>query len=301
MNRRSFGGIHERHTTFGSEAASDRIERALLDRGPIGERGGGAGAGGRMAQGRVAGRRGGPGPHPRRGLHRHRTARVRPQQGGLARSARFGRLQAPEPGAAGPDPPNLHGLGDSPCDGREQDDVQGSAGLGGRAPGDLHLRAIPRNLASRGCPVQPDSGGSVMATSTARAGPASVGLPSTGSLRTFLLLESATFLSAAALHFGVFVPGYVHGAAAAAESVIASVLLGGLLATWIGPRAVRGIALAVQGFALLGTFVGLVTIAIGIGPRTVPDLVIHAIMVLELVSGLVVAGRARVDRAGASS
>ena len=140
-----------------------------------------------------------------------------------------------------------------------------------------------------------------MATSTARASPASAGLPSTGSIRTFLLLESATFLSAAALHFGVFVPGYVHGAASVAESVIASVLLGGLLATWIGPRAVRGIALAVQGFALLGTFVGLFTIAIGIGPRTVPDLVFHAIMVLELVWGLVVAARARVDRAGAPS
>ena len=83
--------------------------------------------------------------------------------------------------------------------------------------------------------------------------------------------------------------------------MIASVLLGGLLATWIRPRAVRGIALTVQGFALIGTFVGVFTIAIGIGPRTVPDLVIHAIMVLELVWGLVVAGRARAGPAGASS
>jgi len=140
-----------------------------------------------------------------------------------------------------------------------------------------------------------------MATSTAQVGPSPAELPSAGSIRTFLLVESATFLSAAALHFGIFLLGYAHGAASVAESVIASVLLGGVLATWIRPRGVRGIALAVQGFALLGTFVGLLTIAIGIGPGTVPDLVIHAIMVLELVSGLVVAGRARVDRAGASS
>ena len=140
-----------------------------------------------------------------------------------------------------------------------------------------------------------------MATSTAQVGPSPAERPSAGSIRTFLLLESATFLSAAAFHFGVFLPGYAHGAAAVAESVIATVLLGGLLATWIRPRAVRGIALGVQGFALLGTFVGLFTIAIGIGPRTVPDLVIHAIMVLELVWGLVVAGRARVNRAEAPS
>ena len=140
-----------------------------------------------------------------------------------------------------------------------------------------------------------------MATSTARRGPSAAEMPSAGSIRTFLLVESATFLSAAAFHFGVFLPGFAHGAAAAAESVIASVLLGGLLATWILPRAVRGIGLTVQGFALIGTFVGVFTIAIGIGPRTVPDLVIHAIMVLELVWGLVVAGRARAGPAGASS
>ena len=140
-----------------------------------------------------------------------------------------------------------------------------------------------------------------MATSTAQRGPSEAEMPSAGSIRTFLLVESATFLSAAAFHFGVFLPGFAHGAAAAAESVIASVLLGGLLATWIGPRTVRGIALTVQGFALIGTFVGLFTIAIGIGPRTGPDLVIHAIMVIELVWGLVVAARARFDSTGASS
>ena len=140
-----------------------------------------------------------------------------------------------------------------------------------------------------------------MATSTAQGSPSLGELPSTGLIRTFLLLESATFLSAAAFHLGVLLPGFAHGAAAIAESVIAAVLLGGLLATWIRPRAVRGIALAVQGFALVGTFVGLFTIAIGIGPRTVPDLVIHAAMVAELVAGLIVTARARVTSAGLSA
>src|SRR5213596_319852 len=269
--------------------------------GPVRNRGRSAGFGGRMAQGRASGRRRGPGPPPRRGLPRHRAAWVRPQQGGLARAALFRRLQVSEHGAAGSGPPKIHGLGDPPRDRGEQVDVQGTAGLGRRAPRDLHFRPLARKLAPFGSSVQSDSGGSVMATSTAQRGPSEAEMPSAGSIRTFLLVESATFLSVAAFHFGVFLPEFAHGAAAAAESVIASILLGGLLATWILPRAVRGIALAVQGFALIGTFVGLFTIAIGIGPRTVPDLVIHAIMVLELVWGLVVAGRARAGPAGASS
>jgi len=140
-----------------------------------------------------------------------------------------------------------------------------------------------------------------MATSTAQGAPSAAELPSAGSIRTFLLLESATFLSAAAFHLGVLLPGFAHGAAALAESVIAAVLLGGLLGTWIRPHAVRGIALAVQGFALVGTFVGLFTIAIGIGPKTIPDLVIHAAMAAELVAGLTVATRARVPSAGLSA
>src|SRR6266480_546693 len=268
MNTGVVGSFHDRRREGGSDSISDRFKRTVLGGGPVRDRGRSAGFGGRMAPGRAAGRRRGPGPPPRRGLPRHRAAWVRPQQGGLARAARFGRLQVSEHGAAGPNPPKIHGLGDPPRHGGEQVDLQGTVSLGGRAPSDLDIRPPARELAPCGGPVQPDSGGSVMATSTAQRGPSTGELPSAGSIRTFLLIESATFLSAAALHFGALFSGF---------------------------------ALAVQGFALIGTFVGVFTIAIGIGPRTVPDLVIHAIMVLELVWGLVVAGRARAGPAGASS
>jgi hypothetical protein len=115
-------------------------------------------------------------------------------------------------------------------------------------------------------------------------------------IRTFMLVQAATFLLAATFHFGVLVQGYADSRAGIAESVIASVLLAGLIATWIRPAAIRGIGLVSQGFALAGTLVGLFTIVIGIGPRTLPDIVIHAAMLAELVLGLVVAYRVSVEK-----
>src|SRR5437867_1048915 len=79
-----------------------------------------------------------------------------------------------------------------------------------------------------------------------------------------------------------------------AESVIGIVLLLGWVLTWMRPRSTHGIGLAVQGFALLGTLVGIFTIAIGVGPRTAPDIAFHIGIVVVLVSGLIVAARARV-------
>jgi len=110
-------------------------------------------------------------------------------------------------------------------------------------------------------------------------------------IRFFLLFEAATYVGAALAHFGIFVSGYEHRAAGTAESVIAGVLLIGWVATWARPTFSRGIGLATQTFALLGTFVGLFTIVIGVGPRTVPDLAYHISIVAVLIWGLVVAKR----------
>jgi hypothetical protein len=78
----------------------------------------------------------------------------------------------------------------------------------------------------------------------------------------------------------------------------AAALFAGLVLTWIFPRLTRAIALAAQGFALFGTLVGIFTIALGVGPRTAPDIAYHIGIVIVLVCGLIVAIRARNREAG---
>jgi hypothetical protein len=80
--------------------------------------------------------------------------------------------------------------------------------------------------------------------------------------------------------------GYAHAKAATAETVIGLVLVVGLVATFVSPGASRTMAIAAQAFALLGTMVGLLTIAVGVGPRTAPDLVFHAAILAVLAFGL---------------
>jgi hypothetical protein len=60
----------------------------------------------------------------------------------------------------------------------------------------------------------------------------------------------------------------------------------------------RRVGLAAQAFALLGTLVGVFTIAIGVGPRSGPDIAYHVAIAAALVWGLVVAKRAPDDQAG---
>jgi len=91
---------------------------------------------------------------------------------------------------------------------------------------------------------------------------------------------------------GVLVDGYEHRESRVAESVIALVLLAGLALSLIRPAWTREAGLAAQGFALLGTLVGVFTIIVGVGPRTAPDIVYHLGIVAVLVWGLVVAARA---------
>lgn len=112
-------------------------------------------------------------------------------------------------------------------------------------------------------------------------------------VRVILGVEAASFLLAATVHAGVLVRGYEHHEAMLAESVIGAVLLGGLVITWVRPRSMFTVAAGVQVFALSGTLVGIWTMIVGVGPRTVPDVVYHVAIVLVLVSGVRLAWRAR--------
>ena len=107
------------------------------------------------------------------------------------------------------------------------------------------------------------------------------------------------FAAAALVHAGVLADGYQHREAMIAESVIAGVLALGLLMSVMGPRWTRAVALGVQGFALLGTFVGIFTMAIGVGPQSRFDVALHVGFVALLISGITVA--ARREAYGASS
>lgn len=118
-------------------------------------------------------------------------------------------------------------------------------------------------------------------------------IPLERTMRALLGVEGISFLTAAMIHAGMLVQGYEHQEAMIAEGIIGTVLLVGLAITWIRPRSMFSIAAGVQAFALVGTLVGAWTIIIGIGPRTVPDIVYHVVIVVMLVVGLGVAWRAR--------
>jgi uncharacterized membrane protein HdeD (DUF308 family) len=116
-------------------------------------------------------------------------------------------------------------------------------------------------------------------------------------VRTFLGIEAIAFGTAALIHAGVLTDGYQHREATIAESIIAGVLTLGLLLTMIGARSSRSVALAVQGFALLGTLVGILAIAIGVGPQSRFDVALHAGFVTLLIAGLTIVSRRRLDTA----
>jgi hypothetical protein len=111
-------------------------------------------------------------------------------------------------------------------------------------------------------------------------------------VRLFIAAEAVTFLVAASIHRGFLIPGDQHQAASIGESVIACVLFIALLLTWIRSANTRLFGLVGQGFAFLGTLVGLFTIAIGVGPRTMPDVAYHVSILAVLAWGLIVTYRA---------
>ncbi len=115
----------------------------------------------------------------------------------------------------------------------------------------------------------------------------------TRTVRLFMLVEATSFTVASIIHSGGLVVGYEHYQASVAEGVIATVLFIGLALTFVRPASLRAVGLTAQLFALLGTLVGVFTIAVGIGPRTVPDLVYHAAILGVLVWGLIITMLAR--------
>lgn len=112
-------------------------------------------------------------------------------------------------------------------------------------------------------------------------------------MHALLGVEGVSFLLAAVIHAGVLIQGYEHREAMIAESVLGSVLLVGLAMTWVRPRSLFAIAAGVQSFALLGTLVGIWTIIVGVGPRTLLDIVYHVAIVVVLAAGLRLAWRIR--------
>ena len=120
-------------------------------------------------------------------------------------------------------------------------------------------------------------------------------------VRTFLSAQAATFALAALIHAGVLAEGFQHRQASIAEGVIAIVLALGLLAGVTAPRWSRTFGLAAQVFALVGTLLGVVMIAIGVGPQSGFDKALHALMLTLLVGGLIVVFRVpgRLERRGA--
>lgn len=105
----------------------------------------------------------------------------------------------------------------------------------------------------------------------------------------FLAAETPLFAAASLVHAGILASGFAHFRAMIAEGVIGVVLALGLLMVLIWPARGPIIALAVQGFALLGTLVGAFTIAVGIGPQTRGDAAFHVVLLLVLLAGMLAA------------
>ena len=108
----------------------------------------------------------------------------------------------------------------------------------------------------------------------------------TRTIRTYMLVEAASFGVGALVHSGAFIAGYEHEKARIAETVIAMVLVCGLALTWIRPDQTRSVGLAAQGFAIVATLIGVFTIAVGVGPRTLPDIAYHLGILCVLALGL---------------
>lgn len=117
-------------------------------------------------------------------------------------------------------------------------------------------------------------------------------------IRVWLAAQAGLFAVAALMHRGAFGAAHVHVRAATAESVIAGILLLGLLATIAVPLRAAVIALVVQILAGIGTGIGIVMVAIGVGPHTPIDYVLHAAMLGLIIAGILHTRRQMATRPG---
>lgn len=110
-------------------------------------------------------------------------------------------------------------------------------------------------------------------------------------IRSFLVAEGSLFLFGIVLHLGLIDPAYEHARTVAAEFVIAAILFGGLGLSLTRDTSPRLIGLIVQSVAVIGTALGWVMIAIGVGPRSVVDFVLYAVMLAVLGAGFLTTRR----------
>ncbi|HJQ77524.1 MAG TPA: hypothetical protein VJ948_09730 [Acidimicrobiia bacterium] len=117
-------------------------------------------------------------------------------------------------------------------------------------------------------------------------------------IRWFIVVAALSLLLASLIHFGYLISGYEDEGAAVPEAVIGGVMLVGLALSWSPRPWGRRAAVAALAFGLAGSLLGLVLVAIGIGPRTVPDVVYHVLLVTTLILGLTMALRRPRTEAG---
>ena len=108
-------------------------------------------------------------------------------------------------------------------------------------------------------------------------------------LTSWMLGEAISYALAALIHAGIVMDGYENTGARIAESLIALALAFGWLIARVRSQWLRPAALWAQGLALFWTMVGVLTIVLGVGPRTIPDIIYHAAIVAALIYGLTVA------------
>lgn len=110
-------------------------------------------------------------------------------------------------------------------------------------------------------------------------------------IRAFLAFEAIAFGVASLIHRGLLVEGFADPAASTAEGIIGVVLALGLALSFFVPGRTRLLGLLAQGFAILGTSIGVYLVIRGVGPNTVPDVIFHVGIYLVLLVGFVLAWR----------